>query len=161
MDYQELKNNLKNTALKHIQKDLSIIENELNNVQKMLNSGEKMNIKSVAGKKGRIKGLVTRKIEFYLKLELIKQVFKEKKISSTYTLATLILKEIGVKTKISNITYYQYFKNGRENPRGRNKALNVIKENFNKEEILEIKEIYNELLEDIKNNLEIKVNIEN
>ena len=36
MNYQELKNNLKNAVLKHIQNDLNIIENELNNVQKML-----------------------------------------------------------------------------------------------------------------------------
>ena len=160
MNYQEIKNNLKNSVLEHIKNDLETIENELNNIQKILTSDKEINIKSIAGKKGRIKGLITRKIEFYLKLELIKQIFKAKSINSTYTLATLILNEIGVKTKISNITYYKYFKNDKENPKGRNKAFFIIKEKFNKEEILEIKEIYNNLLEELKNNLEVKVNIE-
>ena len=34
MNYQEIKNNLKNSVLEHIKNDLETIENELNNIQK-------------------------------------------------------------------------------------------------------------------------------
>ena len=36
MNYQEIKNNLKNSVLEHIKNDLETIENELNNIQKRI-----------------------------------------------------------------------------------------------------------------------------